>query len=97
MLNDLAKNMGVLVKDNNFVSFDILKDLEIARNCLYKKQMNQPALPNCVEHAEFIPNEDQMIIAISSGEDSDLEEMLIQKSKEKSKFGKKKKFSFSTG
>lgn len=37
-LNDLAKNMGVMIPDNNFATFDIIKDLENARNCLNKHQ-----------------------------------------------------------
>lgn len=36
VLNNLAKDMGVLVKDSNFDSFDMLKELENARNCLNK-------------------------------------------------------------
>lgn len=41
MLHDLAKDMGVLVNDTEFASFDMLKELEAARNCLHLKQMNQ--------------------------------------------------------
>jgi hypothetical protein len=37
-LNIIAKNMGVVVQKDNFATFDLLKDLESARNCLYSKQ-----------------------------------------------------------
>jgi hypothetical protein len=97
MLNGLAKNMGVLVSDTQFATFDMLKELEIARNCLHSKQNNKFKLNTCVEIAEFVPDEKQVICIDSSEEDFDLEEMLIQQSKEKSKFGKKEKNSFSLG
>jgi hypothetical protein len=40
-LNDLAKNMGVVIHDPKFATFDILKDLEAARNCLFNKHQKK--------------------------------------------------------
>lgn len=69
----------------------MLKELEIARNCLHSKQNNQSKLNTCVEIVEFVPDEKQVICIDSSEEDSDLEEMLIQQSKEKKQVWKKEK------
>jgi hypothetical protein len=43
ILNSLAKNMGVVIQNENFATFDVLKDLESARNCLYAKQQKNNA------------------------------------------------------
>jgi hypothetical protein len=94
VLHNLAKDMGVLVEDTDFASFDMLKELETARNCLHLKQINQSKPNSCVE---FVPCEDHIINIVSSDEDSDIGEMLFQQSKEKSKFGRKKRFGFSPG
>ena len=59
--------------------------------------MNQSKVKSSVEIVKFVPTEDHISIIVSSGEDSDIAKMLIQQSKEKSKFGKKKRFSFSLG
>jgi len=40
MLDSMAKNMGILVNDNKFATFDLLKDLESAHNCLKNKHLN---------------------------------------------------------
>lgn len=95
VLNNLAMDMGIHVKDSNFDSFDVLKELENARNCLHLKHMDNDKLKSYVEIVKFVPSEDPIIDTVASDDDSDLEEMLIQQSKEKSKFGKKKIFSFS--
>jgi len=97
MLNDLAKNMGVLINDTEFSTFDMLKELETIRNCLHLKLTNQSKLNSCVEIVEFVPDENQAKSIDSCEEESEVEEMLSQQSKEKCKFGKKKRFSFSQG
>lgn len=97
VLHSLAKDMGVLVVDNDFASFDMLKELERARNCLHSKQLNKIVPSNCLEIVEFVPNDNHSNDIICSNVDSDVEEMLIQQSLEKNKFGRKKKFSFSPG
>jgi hypothetical protein len=94
VLHVLAKDMGVLVKDSNFDSFDMLKELENARNCLHMKNLKKIVSINCAKIVKFVPSEDQIINIVSSNEESDLKEMLNQQSKEKSKFGKKKKNQF---
>jgi hypothetical protein len=58
VLHNLAKDMGVLVEDTDFASFDMLKELETARNCLHLKQINQSKPNSCVE---FVPCEDHII------------------------------------
>lgn len=47
--------MGVLVHDDAFATFDLLKDLEKARNCLHVKKMNKPVNVASVEIVEFNP------------------------------------------
>ena len=59
--------------------------------------MNQSKVKSSVEIVEFVPTKDHISIIVSSDEDSDIAKMLIQQSKEKSKLGKKKRFSFSPG
>ena len=39
----------MLVPDNDFATFDMLKDLENARNCLHAKYLNQSDKNNNVE------------------------------------------------
>lgn len=46
-LNDLAKNMCVVIHDANFATFDIIKDLEAARNFLYNKHKKPVVETSC--------------------------------------------------
>jgi preprotein translocase subunit SecF len=68
----------------------LIKDLGVAKNCLYKKQLKQSGKNNKVEIVEFVLSEDQVTINVSSDEGSDIEEMLIQKTKEKTRMVKTK-------
>jgi len=38
-LHSIAKNMGVIVADDNFAIINLIKDIETARNYLYSKQL----------------------------------------------------------
>jgi len=96
VLGNLAKDMGVLVQNNDFATFDMLKDLENTRNCLYAKHTNKNVLNSCVEIEEFVPEEEKLVLEDDHDSESDLGEMVILQSKEKSKVGKKK-FKFSPG
>ena len=89
MLGNLAKDMGVLVQNNDFATFDMLKDLENARNCLYAKHTNKNVLNSCVEIEEFVPEEEKLVLEDDHDSESDFGEMVILQSKEKSKLGKR--------
>lgn len=87
-LNNLAKDMGVIVKDSDYASFDLIKDLEIARNCLNKKQSTNNIEKCCDEIVEFESCSDQIVNFCSSDDDSDSHEMLLQQSREKTNLEK---------
>ena len=59
-LNNLAKCMGVLVHENNFATFDMLKDLESARNCLYAKHQKQTVSEKPSEIVEFAVDKENL-------------------------------------
>jgi len=93
-LNNLAKCMGVLVHENNFATFDMLKDLESARNCLYAKHQKQTVSEKPSEIVECAVDKDILTIEEIDEEESKLEEFVIQKSLIKDR-SVKKKFTFS--
>lgn len=94
VLNKLAKEMGVVTRNNSFATFDVLKDLESARNCLYSKHQMQTSGPDPVEIVEFNPENDNFVENAITEENSDVEEMMIlQSNKNNSSVKKKVKFS----
>jgi hypothetical protein len=95
-LNDLAKNMGVVIHDDNFSTFDILKDLEAARNCLFNKHQKKSIDDSACDSVVFDPEKAIILIDDSEGDDMEFENLLLQKSKMKNK-SNKKKFIFSLG
>lgn len=81
VLGKLAKNMCVLVHDNAYATFDLLKDLESARNCLNDKHAKLSKNNLGVEIVEFDPSIEIVLIEDEkSDEDPDLEMLIIQKS-----------------
>ena len=89
-LNNLAKCMGVLVHENNFATFDMLKDLESARNCLYAKHQKQTVSEKPSEIVECAVDKEVLTIEEIDEEESKLEEFVIQKSLIKDRPVKKK-------
>lgn len=55
-LIDLAKNMGIIVNDENFATFDMIKEIETARHCLYDKQLKANATNVCESNSEPVDN-----------------------------------------
>ena len=79
------------VNNSDFATFDLLKDLDIARNCLLIKHVNKPNIITEVETVEFNPAEENIPVIVEiTDDDSDLEMLVIQKSKGKTKTCKKK-------
>jgi len=69
----------------------LLKDLDIARNCLLIKHVNKPNIITEVETVEFNPAEENIPVIVEiTDDDSGLEMLVIQKSKGKTKTGMKK-------
>lgn len=95
-LNNIAKSMGVIVQKNNIATFSLLRDLESARNCLYLKQQKLTNNSILAEIVGFDPENDDSIEVMGTDDDSDIDEMLLQKSlkKNSSSMGK---FKFSQG
>jgi cyclophilin family peptidyl-prolyl cis-trans isomerase len=77
-LNDLAKNMGVIVQKEIFVTFDMIKDLEAARNCLYSKQHKQMSPDMPLEIVELNLEAVETLERAVSENDSDVNEILVQ-------------------
>jgi tetraacyldisaccharide-1-P 4'-kinase len=50
----ISSEMGVVIEDDDFATYNLLKDLEIARNDLYQKQSEQKLGPQ-TESVEVIP------------------------------------------
>jgi len=83
MLSKLAKNMGVVTQSENFATFDIINDLEVARNCLFVKQQKKVNESIPLEIVEFISENDNSGMFEITDVNSDVEEMLIVQSNKK--------------
>lgn len=89
MLDCLAKDMGVVVQDNGFATFDLIKDLETARNCLYDKHQNMNVNDKIIEEVEFIHEEEKLSVDENQEDGSDYEMFKIHSVSLKSKLKKK--------
>lgn len=83
VLNNLAKNMGVLVQKESFATFGMIKDLESSRNCLYSKQQQQTNNSVPVEIEEFNLENDSSVEIVVMEDNSDVDEMLFQQTHKK--------------
>jgi hypothetical protein len=94
VLNNLAKSMGVVTSNEIFATYDIIKDLEVARNCLYSKQQKPVNESTSTKIVEFILENDNSFDFEITEDNSDVEGMMVQQSNKKKAVGKKKvKFS----
>lgn len=85
--------MRAVIQNENFATFNVLKDLESARNCLYAKQQKQCKDHIPVQIVEFNPVIDSSTEIVIIDDNSDVEEMLIlQSNKKKASVKKKVKF-----
>lgn len=53
-LHCLAKDMGVIIADDNFTTINLIKDIEAARHCLYAKQLKFNVADDKTPHQENI-------------------------------------------
>lgn len=97
-LDSMAKNMGVVVQKDHFATFDLIKDLELARNCLYSWQKKLNIMHTLAEIVEFDPDNDNSIEVVVTDDESEIEEMPFQKSLKKNQSNTRKlKFSLGGG
>lgn len=80
--------MGVVVNDCEFATFDLVKELKTARNCLHAKHHILSTSNSSVEITECI-QEGCMLVDDSQEESSDIEMLKICKSLEKRKVRKR--------
>lgn len=86
----LSSDMGIAMNNNNFETFDLIKELEKARNDLHNKKVDQL----CTSQTESIGNgqDENTILELEwiQDESSDSEEFILVESRKKEEIKKKK-------
>jgi hypothetical protein len=83
----IAKNMGVVISEDDFDTFDVVKELELARANLYEKQHINKQTDQNDETVDNDDHEETLIIEWHQDESSESEDFI------KSLLGKRKKIS----
>jgi len=84
-LKCLAKDMSVMVHDDNFATFNLIKEIEAARQCLYDKQVKRNPSTICDTSTELVENDENACIKWYDDDSIESEDFMVKYSKEKRK------------
>lgn len=90
---NVTSNMGIDLNENDFDTFNLLKDLEKARDDLYYKQINKASDPQTESVEDMQANKASLVLEWIQEESSEIDEfVLVESRKRKKKIGRMLKF-----
>lgn len=86
---NVTSNMGIDLNENDFDTFNLLKDLEKARDDLYYKQINKASDPQTESVEDMQANKASLVLEWIQEESSEIDEfVLVESRKRKKKIGR---------
>lgn len=86
---NVTSNMGIDLNENDFDTFNLLKDLEKARDDLYYKQINKASDPQTESVEDMQANKASLVLEWIQEESSEIDEfILVESRKRKKKIGR---------
>jgi hypothetical protein len=86
---NVTSNMGIDLNENDFDTFNLLKDLEKARDDLYYKQINKASDPQTESVEDMQANKASLVLEWIQEESSETDEFILVESRKKKKENRK--------
>jgi len=80
---DMSAEMGVILDKNDFDTFDLLRDLEQARNNLYQKQSDNVSAPQTETVEEVHESNNNLTLTWMHDESSEADDFILVESRKK--------------